>query len=759
MRRAALALLLTAVMASHAFAQTAPALRGAWQASTTVASLYWSPVQGASHYLLYKMTNASWAFVGSLSSNFYAESLPAGQAVFYKIQPADANLVAVGPASNPVLISTYSYTDEPIVANSTPVRAIHITQLRTIIDAVRAASGLQSFSWTHPSLTAGSSIVAKEDVADLRSALDAALLNVGLTDPPWTDPVLNSTVIIKREHIEQLRERSRTIPEYQVVSGGVNNAFFSPNGDNQKDTTTYSAGVSFLTGTMRTNFRWILNVRNAGGTAIRSVAGIGTTPAYTWDGRNNSGVVQPEGSYNFELVDADGVNVPLATVPATIDLTAPTAAITAPTDGQTVSNVRQNGSTDVVITGSASDAHFESWKIERVAQDTANIATGTAAVTSATFTTWHSDTALNGPYTLRLTALDAAGNSTIVNVAVTNANFSASQNVYQLNAATGGSVSYTSIIPFPLTETITIKSAAGGNVVRILVNTQRAQGTYTDTWDGRNDTGQLVADGAYQYFATAAETGSMTWDQSAQYTGTTSTQLPYPKCRNSSGGLVPCDDSSINFDPYANMPLRINYCVGGGDPPSCSGSGSIPSLVVAKVAWFPETGTTCTEQECIANEYQASGLHEILWYGMSAGTTYIAGAPNLTIIRRNDLWPKNLTLVYGTAPVVTSLAMSAPIFDPATPTTMTDGLNVTLAVTTVLSRPFVLTARFRNTTSNSVLRLITLPSQPAGQVVLHWNGRADNGEWVAPDLYEILITLTDSAGSITTVRPLVTVRY
>jgi flagellar hook assembly protein FlgD len=66
---------------------------------------------------------------------------------------------------------------------------------------------------------------------------------------------------------------------------------------------------------------------------------------------------------------------------------------------------------------------------------------------------------------------------------------------------------------------------------------------------------------------------------------------------------------------------------------------------------------------------------------------------------------------------------------------------------------------FRNLTSNSILRTVTTASQSAGTVTLTWDGRADNGAWVAPALYEATITVVDSAGGSTVLKPLITVRY
>jgi flagellar hook assembly protein FlgD len=369
------------------------------------------------------------------------------------------------------------------------------------------------------------------------------------------------------------------------------------------------------------------------------------------------------------------------------------------------------------------------------------------------------DTFPTGTTTVICSATDAHANSASASfhVTVTLPDFTVSQSGYQLNAAASGTVTYTSVVPYALTETITIRSVQTGAIVRTLVNQQRSPATYTDVWNGTNDAGALVTDGAYQYIATAVSgSGTVTWDQSTQYVGG-ATQLPYAKCRTAAGALVTCSDTAITFDPFTNKPLRINYCVGGGDPPACSGS--TPAIVVVKVGTTTETDSSCNPTDCVANEYQTAGAHEVGWYGRTTSSIYVPSFPYLAVIRRDDNWPKNVVLVFGTNPTITNLAVSSPIFSPASATTIATGLDVSFDVATFQSRSVTTACQFRNTGSGSTLRTITLAAQPAGHFTVHWNGRADNGDWVAPDIYEIILTTTDSAGSAATVRPLVTVRY
>ena len=99
-----------------------------------------------------------------------------------------------------------SFTDDPIQPGVTPVKAVHFTELRTRIDALRRAGGLQAFLWTDPVLTAGVTPVRLAHLLELRSALAAAYAAVGRSAPRWTDasPV-GGTTPIRSAHLMELR--------------------------------------------------------------------------------------------------------------------------------------------------------------------------------------------------------------------------------------------------------------------------------------------------------------------------------------------------------------------------------------------------------------------------------------------------------------------------------------------------------------------------------------------------------------------------
>ena len=99
-----------------------------------------------------------------------------------------------------------SFTDDPLQPGVTPVKAVHFTELRTRIDALRSAAGLLRFSWTDAVLRAGVTRVRRVHLLELRSALAEAYGASGRAAPRWTDasPAVGSTPI-RALHVTELR--------------------------------------------------------------------------------------------------------------------------------------------------------------------------------------------------------------------------------------------------------------------------------------------------------------------------------------------------------------------------------------------------------------------------------------------------------------------------------------------------------------------------------------------------------------------------
>jgi hypothetical protein len=98
------------------------------------------------------------------------------------------------------------FTDDPLVVRVTLVKAIHVAELRTRINARRVATGLADFSFSDPTLTVRVTTVAAPHLTEMRTALGQAYAAIGRPVPVFTDPVITPrSTVIKAVHIAELR--------------------------------------------------------------------------------------------------------------------------------------------------------------------------------------------------------------------------------------------------------------------------------------------------------------------------------------------------------------------------------------------------------------------------------------------------------------------------------------------------------------------------------------------------------------------------
>ena len=97
-----------------------------------------------------------------------------------------------------------SFTDDPLAVGTT-IKAVHITALRSRVDAIRSARVLPAYSWTDPTLMPGASVVRAAHIIDLRTALAQGYVSASLTPPTYTDSSLAAGVTVKAVHIAELR--------------------------------------------------------------------------------------------------------------------------------------------------------------------------------------------------------------------------------------------------------------------------------------------------------------------------------------------------------------------------------------------------------------------------------------------------------------------------------------------------------------------------------------------------------------------------
>ena len=94
-----------------------------------------------------------------------------------------------------------------------PIKALHITELRTFINTLRTSRGLAAFSFTDPTLTPQETMVRAVHVAELRAALNGVYTAAGQSNPSYTDPTLTvGTTFVRAVHLEELRSFALNAP-------------------------------------------------------------------------------------------------------------------------------------------------------------------------------------------------------------------------------------------------------------------------------------------------------------------------------------------------------------------------------------------------------------------------------------------------------------------------------------------------------------------------------------------------------------------
>lgn len=102
-----------------------------------------------------------------------------------------------------------TFTDAALGAG-TVINVIHITELRTRINALRAAFGIAAFSFTDPGLAAGNVIKAVH-ITELRTALAPVYTAALRAAPTYTDPALGAGTVVKAIHVQELRSRVTSV--------------------------------------------------------------------------------------------------------------------------------------------------------------------------------------------------------------------------------------------------------------------------------------------------------------------------------------------------------------------------------------------------------------------------------------------------------------------------------------------------------------------------------------------------------------------
>jgi len=169
--------------------------------SATSVQVTWPAVSGAASYEVARSFNGSaFAVAGtSLTNSFTDNGRTPGVTYLYLVRTVDSggakSIDSVKDAATTVM-----FTDDPPIVGATKVKRVHVTELRTAVNAYRVSAGLAAAVFTDAVPT----IIKRVHVEELRAALQAARTAYGLPSLTFTDASLTG-LKVKAVHFTELR--------------------------------------------------------------------------------------------------------------------------------------------------------------------------------------------------------------------------------------------------------------------------------------------------------------------------------------------------------------------------------------------------------------------------------------------------------------------------------------------------------------------------------------------------------------------------
>jgi hypothetical protein len=176
--------------------------------SASSVNVSWSPAGTSMSYQVWRSNNnGAYAQVpGSpTTSTSFVDSVSPDTTYLYKIKSVDGS-ANVSPFSDMDFASTVIFPDDPIVAGSTPVKVVHLTRLRTAVNAMQLSAGVMVTNFTDPTVD-NTLPIRHIHVEELRTALNAARAGLGVRQLLFTNPTLQTGVsLVKAIDFQEIRD-------------------------------------------------------------------------------------------------------------------------------------------------------------------------------------------------------------------------------------------------------------------------------------------------------------------------------------------------------------------------------------------------------------------------------------------------------------------------------------------------------------------------------------------------------------------------
>jgi hypothetical protein len=178
-----------------------------FSATATTAShvaLTWLSVPDATSYEVYRSSlNSPYTLVSTTAGTSLDDGgLDANKTYLYKVRAVGSGGPSAFTAIDPATTTLFQDTS----LSGLPVKAVHVTQLRAAVNAMRAAAGLPAAAFADATPVAGSTMILRQHLIELRTALDEARSTLALAPITYTNSTIAAgSTVIQAAHLLELR--------------------------------------------------------------------------------------------------------------------------------------------------------------------------------------------------------------------------------------------------------------------------------------------------------------------------------------------------------------------------------------------------------------------------------------------------------------------------------------------------------------------------------------------------------------------------